>query len=160
MFADCFGFGDVFTDTQDVPVAKPSLTYAQIKSLCFNDDEIQTRRKAYKFLRSALTSEVDRGILLRAHSPTEAWTDLQTWHNPKSIAAPQAFHGRFQTYSMKPGQNPLISFTDLEEMAAQLAQQEFSMALNQALIRDRKADLLQRTATGPGANPPGDPFKV
>ena len=31
---------------------------------------------------------------------------------------------------MKPGQNPLIIITYLEEMAAQLAQQEFSMAPN------------------------------
>ena len=36
---------------------------------------------------------------------------------------------------MKPGQNPLIAYTDLEEMAAQLAQQEFSMASNQALMQ-------------------------
>ena len=129
MFADCFRFDDVFANTREVLIANQSVTYANIKSLSFTDDEIETHQKAYHFLRSALTSEVDRGILLRAHSPTEAWTDLQTWHNPKSIAAPQAFHGRFQTYSMKPGQNPLISFTDLEEMAAQLAQQEFSICL-------------------------------
>ena len=36
---------------------------------------------------------------------------------------------------MKPGQNPLIVLTDLGEMAAQLAQQEFSMAPNLELIQ-------------------------
>ena len=97
MFADCFRFGDVFADTREVPIANPSLTYAQIKSLGFTDDEIETHRKAHYFLCSALTSEVDRIILLRAHSPTEAWTNLQTRHNPKSITATQALHDRFQT---------------------------------------------------------------
>ena len=125
MFADCFGFGDVFADTREVRIANPSLSYAQIKSLGFTDDEIETHRKAYQVLRSALNSEVDRGILLRAHSPAEAWANNQTWHNPKSIAATQALHDRFQTYSMKPGQNPLVALTDLEEMASQLAQQDF-----------------------------------
>ena len=130
MFAEYFGFGDVFTDTREVPIANPPLFYAQIRSLGFTDEEIETHRKAYQFLRSALTSEVDRGILLRAHSPAEAWANIQTWHNPKSIAATQALHDRFQTYSMKPGQNPLVALTDLEEMAAQLAQQDFCMAPN------------------------------
>ena len=64
MFADCFGFGDVFADTREVPIANPSLTYAQIKSLGFTDGENETHRKAHQFLRSALTAEVDRGILL------------------------------------------------------------------------------------------------
>ena len=36
---------------------------------------------------------------------------------------------------MKPGQNPLISLTGLEEMASQLSQQNFSMAPNQSLIQ-------------------------
>ena len=69
MFADCFGFGDVFADTREVPIANPSLTYAQIKSLGFTDDEIETHRKANPFLHSTLISEVDRVILLRADSP-------------------------------------------------------------------------------------------
>jgi hypothetical protein len=36
---------------------------------------------------------------------------------------------------MKPGQNPLVALTALEEMAAQLSQQHFSMAPNQPLIQ-------------------------
>ena len=87
MLADCFGFGDVFANIREVPIANPSLIYAHVNSLGFTDDEIETHRKADQFLCSALPSEVDRGILLRAHSPTEAWAKLQTWHNPKSIAA-------------------------------------------------------------------------
>ena len=49
-------------------------------------------------------------------------------HNPKSILATQALHDRFQSYSMKPGQNPLIALIALEEMASQLSQPNFSMA--------------------------------
>ena len=95
MFAHCFRFGNVFADTREVSIANPSLSYAQMKSRGYTDDEIETHRKAYQFLRSALTSEVDRGILLRAHSPAEPWANLQTWHNPKTIAATQALHDRF-----------------------------------------------------------------
>ena len=36
---------------------------------------------------------------------------------------------------MKPGQNPLVALTALEEMASQLSQQNFSMAPNQSLIQ-------------------------
>ena len=57
MFADCFGFGDIFADTREVPIANPSLTYAKIKSLGFTNDEIETYRKAHQCLRSALTSK-------------------------------------------------------------------------------------------------------
>ena len=55
---------------------------------------------------------------------------FRSYWNPKSIAATQALHDRFQIYSMKPGQNILVALTDLEEMAAQLAQQDFCMAPN------------------------------
>ena len=67
------GFGDVFADgTQQGPIANPSLSYVQIKSPGYTDGEIETHQNAYQFLRSALNSEVDRGIMLRAHSTTEA----------------------------------------------------------------------------------------
>ena len=71
-FADCCGFGEVFEGNHEVPIADGALTNTQIKSLGFTDAEIERHRKAYQFLRSALSSEVDRGILLRANSPTEA----------------------------------------------------------------------------------------
>ena len=99
MFADCFGFGNVFADTREIPIANPSLSYAQIKSLGFTDDEIETHRKAYQFLRSALTSEVDRGILLHAHSPAEAWANLQTWHN---LSPPRPFPNILYEARLKP----------------------------------------------------------
>ena len=134
-FADCCGFGDVFEGNREIPIADGALTQAQVRLRGFTDAEIERHRKAYQFLRSALSSEVDRGILLRANSPTEAWRNLESWHNPKSISATQALHDRFQSYSMKPGQNPLVALTALEEMAAQLSQQHFSMAPNQPLIQ-------------------------
>ena len=134
-FADCCGFGEVLEGNHEVPIADGALTYTQIKSLGFTDAEIERHRKAYQFLRSALSSEVDRGILLRANSPTEAWRNLESWHNPKSTSAAQALHDRFQSYFMKPGQNPLVTLTALGEMASQLSQQNFSMAPNQSLIQ-------------------------
>ena len=36
---------------------------------------------------------------------------------------------------MKPGQNPLVVLTTVEEMASQLSQQNFHMAPNQSLIQ-------------------------
>ena len=134
-FADCCGFGDAFERNHEVPIADGALTYTQIRSLCFTDAEIERHRKAYQFLRSALSSEVDQGILLTANSPTEAWRNLESWHNPKSISATQALHDRFQSYFVKPGQNPLVALTALEEMASQLSQKIFSMAPNQSLIQ-------------------------
>ena len=134
-FADCCGFGDVFEGNREVPIADGALIYTQIRSRGFTDAEVGRHRKAYQLLRSALSSEVDRGILLRANSPIEAWRNLESWHNPKSISATQALHDRFQPYSMKPGQNPLVTLTALEEMASQLSQQIFSMAPNQFLIQ-------------------------
>ena len=129
-FVDCCGFGDVFEGNHEVPIADGALTYTQTRSLGFADGVIERHRKAYQFLRSALSSEVYRGILLRANSPTEAGRNLESWHNPKSISATQALHDRFQSYFMKPGQNPLVALTALEEMASQLSQQNFSMAPN------------------------------
>ena len=134
-FADSCGFGDVFEGNHGVPIADGALTYTQIRSLGFTDAEIERHRKAYQFLRSSLSSEVDRGILLRANSPTEASRNLESWHNPKSISATQALRDRFQSYFMKPGQNPLVALIALEEMASQLSQQKKTMAPNQSLIQ-------------------------
>ena len=135
-FADCRGLGDVFEGNREVSIADSALTYAQIRSRGFPDDENERHRKAYRLLCSAFSSEVDRGILLRANSPTEAWRNLESWHDPKSIySAIQALHDRFQSYSMKPGQNLLVALTALEEMASQISQQNFSMAPNQSLTQ-------------------------
>ena len=81
IFAKYVGFGHVLKDNRETPVADPSISYAQLRSQGYTDDEIDVHRRTYQFLRSA-TSEVDRGILHRAHSPTEAWRSLKKWHNP------------------------------------------------------------------------------
>ena len=72
IFAEYVGFGHILKDTLEIPVADPSISYAELRLLGFTDDDIDTHRKAYQFVRSAITSEVDRGMLHRAHSPTEA----------------------------------------------------------------------------------------
>ena len=56
-FADCCGFGDIFEGNREVPIASSVLTYAQISSRGFTNDEIERHRKAYQFLRSALSSD-------------------------------------------------------------------------------------------------------
>ena len=136
IFAKDVGFGHVLKDTREIPVvADPSISYAKLRSLCFTDDESDTHRRAYQFLRSAITSEVDQGILHRAHSPTEAWRNFKKWHNPDTVSATQSLHQRFLSYNMTSGQNRVIILTALEEMAAQLSQQNFPMAPDQALLQ-------------------------
>ena len=73
IFAEYVGFGHVLKDTREISVADPFVSYAQLRSQRYTDDEIDAHRRAYQFMRSAITSEVDRGILHRAHSLTEAW---------------------------------------------------------------------------------------
>ena len=75
-FAEYVGFGHILKDTREISVANLSISYAKLRSLGFTDDEIDTHRRAYQFLRSAITSDVDRGILHRAHFPTEAWRNF------------------------------------------------------------------------------------
>ena len=135
IFAEYVGFGHVLKDNREIPVANPSISYAQLRSQGYTDDEIDAHRRAYQLLRSAITSEVDRGILHRAHSPTEAWRSLKKWHNPDTVSATQTLHQRFLSYTMRPGQNPLVILTALEEMAGQLSQQNFPMAPDQALLQ-------------------------
>ena len=77
IFAEYVGFRYVLKDTGEIPVADPSISYAKLRSLGFIDDEIGTHRRAHQFLRSVITFEVDRGILHRAHSPTEAWRNFK-----------------------------------------------------------------------------------
>ena len=76
VFAEYVGFGHVLKDTHEIPVADTSISYAQLRSLGYTDDEIDAHRRAYQFLRSAITSEVDQGILHRAHSATKAWSSF------------------------------------------------------------------------------------
>ena len=121
IFAEYVGFGHVLKDNCEIPVADPSISYAQLRSQDYTDDEIDAHRRAFQFLQSAITSEVDRGILHRAHSPTEAWRSLKKWHNLDTVSATQTLHQRFLSYTMKPNQNPLVILTALEEMAAQLS---------------------------------------
>ena len=135
IFAEYVGFGHVLKDTCEIPVADPSISYAQLRSQGYTDDEIDAHRRAYQFLRSTITSEGDRGILHRAHPPTEAWRSLKKWHNPDTVSATQTLHQRFLSYTMRPGQNPLVILAALEEMAAQLSQQNFPMVPDPALLQ-------------------------
>ena len=130
MFAEYAGFGDIFNGVREVPVADPFISVFQMRSLGYTNEEIDTHRKEYQFLRSALKSKVDQSTLYCAHFPTEAWHNLEVWHNPKTIAATQDLHDRFQYFSMKPGQNPFVVLIHLEEMVAQMMQQDFPMAPN------------------------------
>ena len=59
IFAEYAGFGHVLKDICEILVADPSISYAQLRSLDFTDEEIDTHRRAYQFLRSSITSEVD-----------------------------------------------------------------------------------------------------
>ena len=135
IFAEYVSFGHVLKDTREIPVADPSISYARLRSQGYTDDEIDAHRRAYQFLRSAITSEVDRGILHRANSPIEAWRSFKKWHNPDTVSATQTLHQRFLSYTMRSGQNPLVILTALEEMAAQLSQQNFPMAPDQAILQ-------------------------
>ena len=135
VFAEYVGFGDVFICLGDVPVAEPSISVQQMRNMDCTMGEIDQHRKVYHFLRSALKTKVDLKILYRARSPAEAWMKLESWHNPRTITATQSLHQRFQDFTMRPGQNPMFVLSTLEEMAAQLMQQDFSMAPNQALIQ-------------------------
>ena len=116
-------------------MADLSVSAQQMRDMDCTNEEIDLHRKAYQFLQSALKTKVDLSILYRARPPAEAWIKLESWRNPRTIAATQPLHQRFQDYSMKPGQNPMFVLSTLDEMAAQLMQQDFSMAPNQALIQ-------------------------
>ena len=50
MFAEYVGFGHVLKDTREIPGADPSISYAELRSLGFTDDEIDSHRRAYRFL--------------------------------------------------------------------------------------------------------------
>ena len=135
MFTDCCGLGEVFEGNRDVPIADTALLYAPIEPRGFTDAEIIRQRKTCQFLRSDLSSEVDRGIMLRAKSSNETWRNLKSSHSLKFISPTQALHDRFQTNSMKPGQYPFVALTALQEMASHFSQQCFSVAPNQPLIQ-------------------------
>ena len=85
IFAEYVGFGHVLKDNGEIPVADSSISSDQLRSQGYTDDEIDAHRRAYQFLRSAITSEVDRGTLHRAHSPTEAWRSLKKVAQPRYL---------------------------------------------------------------------------
>ena len=116
-------------------IHNPSIPYTRIGSLGFTDDKIDTHRRAYQVLPSTITFEVDRGILHRAHSPTEAWTNLKEWHNPDKVSTIQTLHQRFLSYIIRPDRKPRVTVTVSEEMTSQLSQQKFQCPLNQTLIQ-------------------------
>ena len=126
------------TLTCEILVAHSSISYAQLRSLDFTDDEIDMHRRTYQFLRSIITFEVDRGILHRAHSPTEAWRNLKKWHNPDTVSATQTLYQRFLSYIMRPGQTSLVVLTAVENMAAHLSQQNSPMPTKGALRKTAK----------------------
>ena len=71
IFEEYVDFGDVHKGMREIAVVNPSISHAQMRSLDFTDDEIDTNRSQnISILRSAITSEVDRGILHPVHSPT------------------------------------------------------------------------------------------
>ena len=134
MFAEYVGFGDVFTRLRDAPVADPSISTQRMRGSGCTNDKIDRHRKAYQFLRSTLKSKINLYILYRAPPPAEAWVNLESWHNPLTIALTQSLYHRFQCLTMRLGQNPMSVLTILEEMAAQLMQQHFTIGPNHVLI--------------------------
>ena len=86
-FGDCCGFGDVFEGNREVPIADGALTYTQIRSRGYTDAEIKRHRKAYQFLRSALSSEVDR---VRVYIIVCKGKDY--CHNPKELPSITPFY--------------------------------------------------------------------
>ena len=152
IFAEYVGFGHILKNTREIPVADPPISYAQLRSQDYTDDKIDAHRRAYQFLRSTITSEVDRGILHRAHSPTEAWKSLKKWHNRDTVSATQTLHKRFLSYTTRPGHNSLVILTALEEMAAQLSLQNFPMAPDEAqqlltILPDSEYEVENRTCS-------------
>ena len=67
MFADYVGFGYVLKDTREILVSDPSISYAELRSLGFIDDEIDTHRRAYQFLLSAITPEIEASSTTPIH---------------------------------------------------------------------------------------------
>ena len=59
IFAEYVGFSHVLKDTREIPVADPSVSYAQLRSQDFANDENGTHRRVNQLLRSAITSEVE-----------------------------------------------------------------------------------------------------
>ena len=59
IFAEYVSCGHVLKDTREFPVVDPSISYAQLRSQDFIDDENDTHRRVNHFLRSAITSEVE-----------------------------------------------------------------------------------------------------
>ena len=47
IFAEYVDFGHVLKETREIPVADPSISYAELRSLGFTEDEIDTHRRAY-----------------------------------------------------------------------------------------------------------------
>ena len=152
IFAEYVGFGHILKNTREIPVADPPISYAQLRSQDYTDDKIDAHRRAYQFLRSTITSEVDRGILHPAHSPTEAWRSFKKWHNRDTVSATQTLHQRFLSYTTRPGHNSLVILTALEEMAAQLSLQNFPMAPDEAqqfltILPDSEYEVEKRTCS-------------
>ena len=52
ILAEYVGFGHVLKDNREIPVADPSISYAQLRSQGYTDDEIDAHWRAYQFLRS------------------------------------------------------------------------------------------------------------
>ena len=50
IFSDYVDFGHVRKDIIEIPVADPSIAYAELRSLGLTDEEIDTHRRAYQFL--------------------------------------------------------------------------------------------------------------
>ena len=59
VFAEYVGLGHILKDTREILLADPSISYAKLRSLGLTDNEVDMHRRAYQFLRSAITSEVD-----------------------------------------------------------------------------------------------------
>ena len=47
IFAEYVGFGHVLKDNREISVADPSISYAQLRSQGYTDDEIDAHRRAY-----------------------------------------------------------------------------------------------------------------
>ena len=82
IFAEYVGFGYVLKDTREIPVADPSISYAQLRSQDLTHDENDTYRRVNQFLRSVgamgstkkTAAHMTEGIVAAAR----AWMDLNT----------------------------------------------------------------------------------
>ena len=86
----------------------------------FSPESVQRNTLAWSFLSTALKSNIDKSILHRCTTSSEAWDALLAWYGPQTAGAKSDLSRCMTSFKRALSSNPLAETDKIQDLAAEM----------------------------------------